>query len=75
MRTTVDLPDELFRKTKAAAAMRGSSLKQLIVRAIENELKSPPPSKTGKKVEFPLVRMPKEKKLDLEGFDFDDLLA
>ena len=38
MRTTIDLPDILFRRTKAVAALRGSSMKDLIVRAIEREV-------------------------------------
>ena len=29
MKTTIDLPDELFRRAKAIAALRGESLKQL----------------------------------------------
>ena len=30
MRTTVDLPDELFRRVKAEAAMRGKKFKDLV---------------------------------------------
>jgi hypothetical protein len=36
MRTTLDLPDELFRKIKAEAAMRGETLKQYLQRLIES---------------------------------------
>jgi hypothetical protein len=39
MRTTIDLPDELFRKVKAAAALEGVKLKDLIARLIENGLR------------------------------------
>ena len=39
MRTTIDMPDALYRKTKAIAALRGSSVKDLIVRAVEREVK------------------------------------
>jgi hypothetical protein len=35
MRTTVDLPDTLFRRAKATAAIRGVSLKDLLITAIE----------------------------------------
>lgn len=38
MRTTVDLPDELFRKAKAKAAIEGITLKELLVRALEGHL-------------------------------------
>ena len=73
VRTTVDLPDALFRKTKAVAALRGSSLKNLIVQAVEKEVNGSVAN--GRKVKLPLVRMPKGGKIDVEGFDFDDILA
>lgn len=76
MRTTIDLPDALYRKTKATAALRGSSMKQLIVRALEAEVNaaasdSPKP----RRVKLPLIRSWKGPKLDLSGFDFDELLG
>ncbi|MEI9814558.1 MAG: hypothetical protein WDO18_18780 [Acidobacteriota bacterium] len=42
MRTTVDLPDALYRKTKAVAALRGVKMKDVIVKAIEAEVSQPP---------------------------------
>lgn len=74
MRTTVDLPESLLRKAKEVAAMRGSSMKALIVEALEKEVNGDVPV-PGKRLELPLIRMPGAKKLDLTGFDFDDLLA
>ena len=50
-------------------------MKTLIVHAIEKELGSPDLAAGKKRVTFPLVRLPKGKKLNLEGFNFDDLLA
>lgn len=38
MRTTIDLPDALFRKAKATAALRGLSLKEFFVAILEEEL-------------------------------------
>jgi hypothetical protein len=40
MRTTLDLPDDTFRKLKAEAAMRGFKLKELVTQLIENGLSS-----------------------------------
>ena len=76
MRTTVDLPDPLFRRTKALAAARGSSMKDLIIRAVEREVS--PGAMRGsrpRRVHFPLIRSRGGPKLDLSNFDFDDLLA
>jgi len=34
MRTTIEIPDALFRRSKAAAALRGESLKDLVSAAL-----------------------------------------
>jgi hypothetical protein len=74
MRTTIELPDTLFRKTKATAALRGSTMKELIVRAIEREVEGLGSSnKTSARVKLPL-HLKSGRKLDLSNFDFDDLL-
>jgi hypothetical protein len=38
MKTTIDLPDELLRRAKAVAAVRGISVRQLITESLEKEL-------------------------------------
>jgi len=38
VKTTIELPDDLFREAKATAARRGSSLKQLVEEALEEKL-------------------------------------
>jgi hypothetical protein len=76
MRTTVDLPDPLFRKTKAVAALRGSSMKDLIVQAVEREVSGGTGSEPKRhRIKLPLVSSWKGRKLDLTGFDFDELLG
>ena len=52
MRTTVDLPDPLFRQVKSMAAMRGSTLKDFIQQALQRAVTS------GKEVRHPRVRLP-----------------
>jgi hypothetical protein len=44
MKTTLEMPDELFRRAKATAAQRGQSLKQLITAALQHELSKPKPT-------------------------------
>jgi hypothetical protein len=78
MRTTIDLPDPLFRRAKALAAVRGSSLKDLVVRAVEREVSAQTLAGAGSKprrVQLPLIHLRSKRKLDLSDFDFDDLLA
>jgi hemolysin activation/secretion protein len=55
MRTTVDIPDQLYRRLKGRAAREGRSAKELILRGVEqvlaNERRSP-----GLRVTLPIVR-------------------
>jgi hypothetical protein len=68
-----------FRRTKALAALRGSSMKDLIVRAVEREVTKGSGSlkrqAAAKPVKVPLLHLGRGRKLDLTGFDFDDLLT
>jgi hypothetical protein len=38
MKTTLEVPDDLFRRTKATAAMRGESLKDFVTEALQAHL-------------------------------------
>ncbi len=39
VKTTVEIPDPVFRKAKAAAAERGQSLKEFFTDALQNQLR------------------------------------
>jgi hypothetical protein len=41
VRTTVDIPDPLYRELKSSAAREGTSVKDLILRGVKKELKKP----------------------------------
>ena len=76
MRTTIDIPDALFRKTKALAALQGSRMKDFIIRAVEHETEAAAkPKRRDEPLKLPHLRMKSGRKLDLTGFDFDDLLG
>jgi hypothetical protein len=42
MRTTVDIPDPLYRELKGKAAKEGKSVKELVLRAVRSELNVSP---------------------------------
>lgn len=42
MRTTIDLPDPLFREVKATAAQRGMLLKDYVTEALQDKLRERP---------------------------------
>ena len=55
MRTTVDIPDRVYRQLKSRAAREGSSTRALILRGVKNVLKGER-SKAGSPVSLPIVR-------------------
>jgi hypothetical protein len=64
MRTTVDLPDPLFRELKAFATRNGSSLKVVIRHAVEAEL-GKSKGHMGHRVKFPVLPSRKPESLNL----------
>jgi Arc/MetJ family transcription regulator len=59
MRTTIDLPDELFRQVKAKAALDGLRLKDLITRFVEQGLRQAalPSTAPRRRSELPVARV------------------
>jgi hypothetical protein len=55
MRTTVDIPDAVYRRLKTRAASEGSSAKALILRGVEQVLKLKRRTARGR-VELPIIR-------------------
>jgi plasmid stability protein len=55
MRTTVDIPDGLYRQLKSRAAREGSSTRALILKGVKEVLKSER-RKAGSAVSLPIVR-------------------
>jgi metal-responsive CopG/Arc/MetJ family transcriptional regulator len=74
MRTTVDLPDPLFRELKAVAARRGDSLKNVIRAAVENELRKSE-GKSGRRVKFPLLSSRQPGRLNLTNAEIEEFLT
>jgi len=55
MRTTVDIPDGIYRQLKSRAAREGSSTRALILKAVKEVLKADR-RKAGTQVSLPIVR-------------------
>ena len=55
MRTTIEIPDTIFRKAKAVSSLKGIPLKKFITMAIEHELEVNAVDMETRKVELPLV--------------------
>lgn len=55
MKTTIEIPEALFRQAKARAALEGLALRDLFVRGLQLALQNPSPTSTGKRAKFPLI--------------------
>jgi hypothetical protein len=73
MRTTVELPPDLFRKVKARAAARGESLRALLTRLVAAELGQD--NETRRRVELPLFGDPSGPPVDLNAARLARVLA
>ena len=74
MRTTIDLPNDLFRQVKSKAALRGETLKEFVRSAIEKEISVEVPASSFR-VKLPLIKSKKPKTLSLTNAEIENLLA
>ena len=62
MKTTLEMPDFLFRRAKSVAAERGIPLRQFVTEAIQEKLKTTPTEKPWMKHLGKLKHVRKERK-------------
>jgi len=65
VRTTVDIPDPLYRELKGKAASEGRSVKELILRGVEQELRGVRRAKG--RVRLPIVPSKEPGTLELDN--------
>ena len=75
MRTSIDLPDDLFREAKARAARRGVPLRELVTNALRRELAIEADHAGSESVSLPLVRSSRPGRLKLTNAGIEELLA
>jgi len=66
MKTTVDIPDPVYRRLKSRAASEGSSAKELILRGVQEVLKREPRKARGR-VKLPIVSSKEPATLELDN--------
>jgi hypothetical protein len=64
MRTTVDIPDPLYRELKGKAASEGRTVKELILRGVEQELKG---RRRTSRIKLPIVPSKRPGSLNLDN--------
>ena len=74
MRTTIDIPDAMYRRLKARAAGEGRSAKTLILRGVEQVLKSSKPA-AGKPVTLPIVTSKRPGSIRIDNARIYDVIS
>jgi hypothetical protein len=74
MRTTVDIPDALYRELKSRAAREKVSVKRLILRGVAGELR-PRPSKRKRRISFPIIRSKRPGTLEIDNAKIYELIS
>jgi hypothetical protein len=75
MRTTVDLPGDLFRRAKTRAAARGESLKTLLTRAVANEVGQDRDRTPQRRMTLPIFGNPNSQPVPVRALDLEQALA
>jgi hypothetical protein len=75
MRTSIDLPDDLFHQLKVLAANRRVTLKLLVQRAIENEVARGRGQAPRRRLRLPLLDSKEPGTLNLTNAEIEDLLT
>jgi predicted CopG family antitoxin len=78
MRTTIDIPDALYRELKGKAAKEGRSVKELILRSVEDKLRLPIKStqkNSKKRIRIPILKSKEPGTLELDNERIFDLIG
>jgi hypothetical protein len=74
MRTTMDIPEPLYRQLKSKAALLGCSVKELILRGVEAELNGMASRKGKGRIALPVIRSRRPARLKLSNKEINEIL-
>jgi hypothetical protein len=74
MRTTIDLPDDLYKSVRMLAVEKNSSLRQMVVNGLDLLLKQQTTDHPQKRFEPPLIRSTRTDKLVIDNETIYDLI-
>ena len=74
MRTTVDIPDETYRRLKVKAASEGRPVRQIVLRGIQREMESPA-VKPVKRLKKPILKSHKPGSIRIDSEQIYDLIG
>jgi hypothetical protein len=74
MRTTVDIPDALYRELKSRAAREKVSVKKLILRGVLVQLRERK-AKRNRRIKLPIIRSKNPGTLEIDNAKIYDLIS
>jgi len=74
MRTTVDIPDPVYRRLKTEAAHRGCSVKELVLRGVKAELQGGKPARKAQVIKLPIIESKRPGWLRLSNQQINEIL-
>jgi hypothetical protein len=74
MRTTIDIPDPLYREVKARAALQGRTVKEIILSGVKKEMEAETPPRKRTRIQLPLIRGKGKRKIDFTDVGLDKIL-
>ena len=73
MRTTIDIPDPIYRSLKTKAASEGTTVRAIIIRLVSDELEGVARLASTARIEFPLIRSKRRDKMSLTAEQLDEI--
>jgi len=73
MRTTIDIPDDLYKKLKSKAVLEGTSIRNLMTQAAQS-LAEPDTLPPIRKLRIPVIHSDRPGSLNLTNEEIDDIL-
>jgi hypothetical protein len=73
MRTTIDIPDPLYRKLKAKAAENGCSMKELILRGVEEGFNRERPKR--RRIKLPILKSKRPGSLHITNEEIYEIIS
>jgi hypothetical protein len=74
MRTTVDIPDSVYRRLKTEAVQRGCSVKELVLRGVKAELEGGKAARKPRAVKLPIIDSKRPGWLHLTNHQINEIL-
>ena len=74
MRTTVDIPDPIYRRLKSLAAIRGCSVNDLVLRGVRAELEGREEKTKKRTIKLPIIESNRPGWLQLTNCRINEIL-